>query len=81
MKRFFVCIAAVLVTVCLPAPVLCESSFNIIETPESDSSDQGSSLRDNQCSGAQFVYADYGLKGDYKANDIYFFAFNLNWKL
>ena len=38
--------------------------------------------------GAQFVYADYGkakidndlLKGDYKRNDILFFAFNANWK-
>ena len=48
MKQCFVFIAAVLVIVCLPAPALCESSFNIINTPESDSSDQGSSLRDNQ---------------------------------
>jgi long-chain fatty acid transport protein len=39
-------------------------------------------------SGAQFVYADYGkakidnnlLKGDYKRNDIFFFAMNANWK-
>jgi len=38
--------------------------------------------------GAQFVYADYGkakidndlLKGDYKRNDIFFFALNTNWK-
>ena len=38
--------------------------------------------------GAQFVYADYGkakinnqlLKGDYKTNDIFFLAFNANWK-
>ncbi len=38
--------------------------------------------------GAQFVYADYGkakidkdlLKGDYKRNDIFFFAINANWK-
>jgi long-chain fatty acid transport protein len=38
--------------------------------------------------GAQFVYADYGrakinndlLKGDYKRNDILFFALNANWK-
>jgi long-chain fatty acid transport protein len=38
--------------------------------------------------GAQFVYADYGkakidsdlLKGDYKQNDIFFLAFNANWK-
>ncbi len=38
--------------------------------------------------GAQFVYADYGkakidsdlLKGDYKQNDIFFFALNANWK-
>jgi len=45
---------------------------------------------DRLSTGAQFVYADYGsarikndnlLKGDYKANDIYFFAVNLNWKL
>lgn len=38
--------------------------------------------------GGQFVYADYGkakinndlLKGDYKRNDILFFAMNANWK-
>jgi long-chain fatty acid transport protein len=38
--------------------------------------------------GAQFVYADYGkakidndlLKGDYKRNDLFFFALNANWK-
>ncbi len=38
--------------------------------------------------GGQFVYADYGdarirndlLKGDYERNDIFFLAFNLNWK-
>ncbi|NNL78527.1 MAG: hypothetical protein HKO68_19525 [Desulfobacterales bacterium] len=38
--------------------------------------------------GGQFVYADYGkakidndlLKGDYKRNDIFFFAMNANWK-
>ena len=38
--------------------------------------------------GAQFVYADYGkakidnalLKGEYKRNDIFFFAINANWK-
>jgi long-chain fatty acid transport protein len=38
--------------------------------------------------GGQFVYADYGkgkinndlLKGDYKRNDIFFFALNANWK-
>jgi long-chain fatty acid transport protein len=38
--------------------------------------------------GAQFVYADYGkakidsdqLRGDYKRNDIFFFALNANWK-
>jgi long-chain fatty acid transport protein len=38
--------------------------------------------------GAQFVYADYGkakidnqlLKGEYKTNDIFFLAFNANWK-
>jgi long-subunit fatty acid transport protein len=38
--------------------------------------------------GAQFVYADYGkakidnalLQGDYKRNDIFFFAMNANWK-
>jgi long-chain fatty acid transport protein len=38
--------------------------------------------------GAQFVYADYGkakirndlLKGEYKRNDILFFALNANWK-
>ena len=38
--------------------------------------------------GAQFVYADYGrakinndlLEGDYKRNDILFFALNANWK-
>ena len=37
---------------------------------------------------AQFVYADYGkakidkqqLKGEYKTNDIFFLAFNVNWK-
>jgi hypothetical protein len=39
-------------------------------------------------SGGEFVYADYGkakidndlLKGDYKRNDIFFFAPNANWK-
>jgi long-chain fatty acid transport protein len=40
--------------------------------------------------GTQFVYADYGsarikndnlLKGDYKANDLYFLSVNFNWKL
>jgi long-chain fatty acid transport protein len=38
--------------------------------------------------GGEFVYADYGkakidndlLKGDYKRNDIFFFAINANWK-
>jgi long-chain fatty acid transport protein len=38
--------------------------------------------------GGEFVYADYGkakidndlLKGDYKRNDIFFFAMNANWK-
>jgi long-chain fatty acid transport protein len=38
--------------------------------------------------GAQFVYADYGkakidndlLKGDYKRNDLFFFALNASWK-
>jgi long-chain fatty acid transport protein len=38
--------------------------------------------------GGEFVYADYGkakidndlLKGDYKNNDIIFFAMNANWK-
>ena len=38
--------------------------------------------------GGQLVYADYGkakidnalLKGDYKRNDIFFFAMNVNWK-
>jgi long-chain fatty acid transport protein len=38
--------------------------------------------------GGEFVYADYGkakidndlLKGDYKCNDIFFFAMNANWK-
>jgi long-subunit fatty acid transport protein len=38
--------------------------------------------------GGQFVYADYGdakikndlLRGDYKRNDIFFLAFNANWK-
>jgi hypothetical protein len=39
--------------------------------------------------GGSFVYADYGdgkidntalLQGDYKRNDIYFFALNANWK-
>ncbi|MCP3999952.1 MAG: hypothetical protein GY727_03490 [Gammaproteobacteria bacterium] len=38
--------------------------------------------------GSQFVYADYGsakirnplLSGDYERNDIFFLAFNLNWK-
>jgi hypothetical protein len=38
--------------------------------------------------GGQFVYADYGdaainnslLVGDYKQNDILFFACNLNWR-
>ncbi|MEN8752268.1 MAG: outer membrane protein transport protein [Desulfobacterales bacterium] len=43
---------------------------------------------DRLSTGAQFVYADYGkakidndlLKGDYKRNDIIFFALNANWK-
>jgi long-chain fatty acid transport protein len=43
---------------------------------------------DKLSTGAQFVYADYGkakidndlLKGDYKRNDIFFFALNANWK-
>jgi long-chain fatty acid transport protein len=43
---------------------------------------------DHLSTGAQFVYADYGkakidndlLKGDYKRNDIFFFAINANWK-
>jgi long-chain fatty acid transport protein len=43
---------------------------------------------DRLSTGAQFVYADYGkakidndlLKGDYKRNDLFFFAFNVNWK-
>jgi len=43
---------------------------------------------DRVSTGAQFVYADYGkakidndsLKGDYKRNDIFFFAMNANWK-
>jgi long-chain fatty acid transport protein len=43
---------------------------------------------DRLSTGAQFVYADYGkakidndlLKGDYKRNDIFFFAMNANWK-
>ena len=43
---------------------------------------------DRLSTGAQFVYADYGkakidndlLKGDYKRNDIFFFAINANWK-
>jgi long-chain fatty acid transport protein len=43
---------------------------------------------DRLSTGAQFVYADYGrakiendlLKGDYKRNDILFFAVNANWK-
>jgi long-chain fatty acid transport protein len=43
---------------------------------------------DHLSTGAQFVYADYGkakidndlLKGDYKRNDIFFFALNANWK-
>lgn len=43
---------------------------------------------DRLSTGAQFVYADYGkakidndlLKGDYRRNDIIFFALNANWK-
>ena len=43
---------------------------------------------DRLSTGAQFVYADYGkakidndlLKGDYKRNDIFFFAMNASWK-
>jgi long-chain fatty acid transport protein len=43
---------------------------------------------DRLSTGAQSVYADYGkskidnnlLKGDYKQNDIFFFALNANWK-
>jgi long-chain fatty acid transport protein len=43
---------------------------------------------DRLSTGAQFVYADYGkakidndlLKGDYKRNDLFFFAINANWK-
>ena len=43
---------------------------------------------DRLSTGAQFVYADYGkakidnalLKGEYKRNDIFFFAINANWK-
>jgi len=43
---------------------------------------------DRLSTGAQFVYADYGkakidntlLQGDYKRNDIFFFAANANWK-
>ena len=43
---------------------------------------------DRLSTGAQFVYADYGkakidnalLKGDYKRNDILFFAMNVSWK-
>jgi long-chain fatty acid transport protein len=43
---------------------------------------------DRLSTGAQFVYADYGkakidnelLKGEYKRNDIFFFALNANWK-
>lgn len=43
---------------------------------------------DRLSTGAQFVYADYGkakidndlLKGDYKRNDLFFFALNANWK-
>ncbi len=44
--------------------------------------------REQLSAGAQFVYADYGrakidnplLKGDYKRNDIFFFAANVGWK-
>ena len=43
---------------------------------------------DRLSTGAQFVFADYGkakidnalLKGEYKRNDIFFFALNANWK-
>jgi long-chain fatty acid transport protein len=43
---------------------------------------------DRLSTGAQFVYADYGkakidntlLQGDYKRNDIFFFAANASWK-
>jgi long-chain fatty acid transport protein len=43
---------------------------------------------DKLSTGTQFVYADYGkakidndlLKGEYKRNDIFFFALNANWK-
>ena len=43
---------------------------------------------DRLSTGAQFVYADYGdakikndlLRGDYERNDIFFLAFNVNWK-
>jgi long-chain fatty acid transport protein len=43
---------------------------------------------DRLSTGAQFVYADYGkakidnqlLQGEYKTNDIFFLAFNANWK-
>jgi long-chain fatty acid transport protein len=43
---------------------------------------------DRLSTGAQFVYADYGkakidnqlLQGDYQTNDIFFLAFNANWK-
>jgi long-chain fatty acid transport protein len=43
---------------------------------------------DQLSTGAQFVYADYGkakidnqlLQGEYKTNDIFFLAFNANWK-
>jgi len=43
---------------------------------------------DRLATGLQFVYADHGkakidndlLAGDYKGNDIFFFALNANWK-
>jgi long-chain fatty acid transport protein len=43
---------------------------------------------ENVSLGGQFVYADYGdakikndlLRGDYERNDIFFLAFNVNWK-
>jgi long-chain fatty acid transport protein len=47
------------------------------------------SVRDDLTIGGAFTFADYGdakidnelLKGDYKKNNIYFFAINANWKL
>ena len=67
----------------MTAPLICPSIGRFVMLPGFSISGAIGSR-----SGAQFVYADYGkakidndlLKGDYKRNDIFFFAMNANWK-